>query len=65
MNRIFRILSYKLKKIKLTNLVSKEWVLKGISLVLAIVLWYFVGGEDRVNKNVMIPIEIINLPRIW
>ncbi len=63
MNRKLRIFYYKLKKIKLANLVSKEWVLKVISLVLAIVLWYFVGGEDRVNKNVMIPIEIINLPR--
>lgn len=63
MNRKFRILYHKLKTIKLASLVSKQWVLKGISLVLAIVLWYFVGGEDRVNKNVMIPIEIINLPR--
>ena len=34
-----------------------------MSLVLAIILWYFVGGEDRVDKNVMVPIEIINLPR--
>ncbi|MDK9709183.1 MAG: CdaR family protein [Desulforhopalus sp.] len=48
---------------KLTRLMSKDWLLKFISLVLAIVLWYFVGGEDRINKNVMVPIEIINLPR--
>ena len=48
---------------KLTNLVSKDWMLKFISLVLAVVLWYFVGGEDRIDKNVMFPIEIINLPR--
>ncbi len=63
MNRKLRIFYYKLKKIKLASLVSKEWVLKAISLVLAIVLWSFVGGEDRVDKIVMIPIEIINLPR--
>jgi len=50
-------------KINLTDLVSKDWLLKIISLVLAVVLWFFVGGEDRVDKNVMIPIEIINLPR--
>jgi len=42
---------------------SKEWVLKFISLVLATMLWWFVGGEDIVDKNVMVPIEIINLPR--
>jgi YbbR domain-containing protein len=53
----------KIKKINLTNLFSKDWLLKFISLGLAIVLWYYVGGEDRVDKNVMIPIEIINLPR--
>ena len=48
---------------KLTQLISKDWMLKFISLGLAVVLWYFVGGEDRVDKNVMVPIEIINLPR--
>jgi YbbR domain-containing protein len=53
----------KINKINLSNLLSKDWLLKFISLVLAVVLWYYVGGEDRVDKNVMIPIEIINLPR--
>lgn len=48
---------------KLTQLVSKDWMLKFISLGLAVVLWYFVGGEERIDKNVMVPIEIINLPR--
>ncbi|MCP4297727.1 MAG: YbbR-like domain-containing protein, partial [Proteobacteria bacterium] len=47
----------------LTDIVSKDWLLKFISLILAVILWNFVGGEDRVDKNVMIPIEIINLPR--
>lgn len=42
---------------------SKDWVLKLISIFLATLLWYFVGGEDIVDKNVMVPIEIINLPR--
>jgi YbbR domain-containing protein len=45
------------------RLVSKDWLLKFVSLVLAVILWYYVGGENRVDKNVMIPIEIINLPR--
>jgi hypothetical protein len=51
------------EKKKLADLLSKDWLLKFVSLVLAVILWYFVGGEDRVDKNVMIPIEIINLPR--
>ena len=45
------------------QLSPKDWVLRFVSLGLAIVLWYFVGGEDIVNKNVMVPVEIINLPR--
>ena len=48
---------------KLNKLVSKDWMLKFISLGLAVLLWFVVGGEDRVDKNVMVPIEIINLPR--
>ena len=45
------------------RLLSKSWFLKGLSLCLAVMLWYFVGSDDTVDKNVMIPIEIINLPR--
>lgn len=40
-----------------------DFLLRLISLGLAIILWYFVGGEDIVNKNVMVPVEVINLPR--
>ncbi len=58
-----KILAKLFDKKRLTYLLSRDWLLKGVSLLLAIVLWYFVGGEDRVNKNVLIPIEIINLPR--
>ncbi len=63
MKKILNTLLDKIDKINMADLVSKDWLLKFISLVLAIGLWYFVGGEDRVDKNVMIPIEIINLPR--
>lgn len=45
------------------RLLSRSWFLKGLSVCLAVMLWYFVGSEDTVDKNVMIPIEIINLPR--
>ena len=34
-----------------------------ISLVFATLLWNFVGGEQTVDKTVMIPVEVINLPR--
>jgi YbbR domain-containing protein len=54
------MISQVIKKIR--NLWSKEWVLKLISLCLAVMLWYFVGGEDIVEKNVMVPVEVINLP---
>lgn len=47
----------------LAKIISKDWLLKFVSICLAFVLWYYVGGEDRVDKNVMVPIEIINLPR--
>lgn len=48
---------------KWQQLWTKDWVLKVISLLLATVLWYYVGGEETVDKNVSMPIEIINLPR--
>ena len=63
MKKNLRLFLKKISKINLTDLVSKDWLLKIISVVLAVILWSFVGGEDRVDKNVMIPIEIINLPR--
>ncbi|MFN2354638.1 MAG: YbbR-like domain-containing protein, partial [Desulfopila sp.] len=47
---------------KIQDLWSKDWILKFISLCLAVVLWYFVGGEDDVERNVMVPVEVINLP---
>ncbi len=40
-----------------------DWLLKAVSVLLAVFLWYYVGGEDIVDKNVTVPIEIINLPR--
>ena len=43
--------------------IAREWFPMAISLVVAIGLWSFVGGEQRVDKNVMIPVEVINLPR--
>jgi len=42
---------------------AKEWFPILISLVLAIVLWFNVGGEQKVDTSVMIPVEVINLSR--
>ena len=41
----------------------KNWVLKFLSLLFALFLWYFVVGEDKVDMTVTIPVEIVNLPR--
>lgn len=41
----------------------KDWFMKLISLLFAVFLWYFVSSEDRVDMNVQIPVEIVNLPR--
>jgi YbbR domain-containing protein len=40
-----------------------NWVLKLISLLLALFLWYFVVGEDKVDTTIFVPVEIVNLPR--
>jgi len=40
----------------------KNWVLKLISFFFAFFLWYFVVGEDKIDKNFNIPVEILNLP---
>lgn len=42
---------------------SKDWLIKALSLLFAVFLWYFVVGEDKVDTSVNIPVEIINLPQ--
>lgn len=42
---------------------DKDWIIKILSLFLAVSLWYFVVGEDKVDTNIIIPVEILNLPR--
>ncbi|MFZ5774957.1 MAG: YbbR-like domain-containing protein [Thermodesulfobacteriota bacterium] len=41
----------------------RNWGLKLVSLLLAVLLWYFVAGEDKVDTNILIPVEIVNLPQ--
>ncbi|MCB2218631.1 CdaR family protein [Desulfofustis glycolicus] len=45
------------------RLVTKEWLPILISLIMSAVLWYNVGGEKTVDTSVMIPVEVLNLPR--
>ncbi len=48
---------------QLVSVISNDWMIRFVSLFLAVVLWFFAGGEDRIDKNVMVPVEIINLPQ--
>ena len=41
----------------------KNWILKLLSFCLALFLWYFVVGEDKVDRTIFIPLEIVNLPQ--
>ncbi|MDY0351121.1 MAG: CdaR family protein [Desulfobulbaceae bacterium] len=52
-----------MKKIRLFRNKPDNWMLKVVSLCLAVMLWYFVVGEDQVDINMQVPIEIINLPK--
>jgi len=47
------------------NLINwpNNWGLKLISLIFAILLWYFVVGEDKVDTTIYLPVEIVNLPK--
>lgn len=42
---------------------AKDWGFKAISLLFALLMWYFVVGEDKVDMTVYVPIEITNLPQ--
>ena len=48
---------------KARSFVAREWLPSVISLFLAVALWYNVGGEQTVDTSVMIPVEVLNLPR--
>jgi len=41
----------------------QNWLLKLMSFIFALFLWYFVVGEDKVDMELLVPIEIVNLPR--
>ncbi len=42
---------------------GRDWVLKVISLAFAILLWFFVVGEEKAEVTMSIPLEIVNVPQ--
>ena len=44
------------------SVLTKNWLLKLLSLIIGASRWYFVVGEDRVDLIVTIPLELRNLP---
>ena len=42
---------------------SKNWILKILSLILGASLWYVVVGEDQIDITINVPIEVHNLPQ--
>ncbi|MDR3089504.1 MAG: hypothetical protein LBU39_06780 [Desulfobulbaceae bacterium] len=47
----------------LYHLRRSEWLLRLVSVLIALGLWHMVGREDVVDKTVMVPVELLNLPR--
>ena len=47
----------------LYHLRRSEWLPRIVSVFIALGLWYMVGREDVVNKTIMVPVELLNLPR--
>jgi YbbR domain-containing protein len=43
--------------------IFENWLLKFISLAFAVVLWFFVMGESRMEVNHIVPLEYQNLPQ--
>jgi YbbR domain-containing protein len=41
---------------------TENWILKIVSLVFALVLWFFVIGERRVEVGFTVPLELVNEP---
>ncbi len=45
------------------KLITENWALKLISLVFALMLWFFIMGERRLEVSYRVPLELQNLPR--
>ncbi|HBT96473.1 MAG TPA: hypothetical protein DEB25_01885 [Desulfobulbaceae bacterium] len=45
------------------HLRNNNWLYRVISVLLALGLWYMTGREDVIDKTIVVPIELLNLPR--
>lgn len=45
------------------KLLTENWTLKLISLIFAVLLWFFIMGERRLEVGYRVPLELQNLPR--
>lgn len=45
------------------KLITENWTLKLLSLVFALMLWFFIMGERRLEVNYRVPLELQNLPK--
>jgi YbbR domain-containing protein len=41
----------------------KNWPYKILAILLAVIMWYFVVGEERAEVGLTVPLELINIPR--
>jgi YbbR domain-containing protein len=41
---------------------TENWVLKLMSLAFALILWFFVMGEQRLERSYAVPLELKNMP---
>jgi len=42
---------------------TKNWLLKLLSLIFALVLWFFVMGEQKLEVGYVVPLELKNVPQ--
>jgi len=47
---------------RIREIITKNWGLKILSLAFAIMLWFFVVGEEKAEVGITLPLVIVNLP---
>ena len=45
------------------KLLTENWALKLLSLVFALILWFFVMGERKLERSYAVPLEMKNVPK--
>ncbi len=45
------------------SLALRDWSLRLLSLIFAVMLWFFVVGEEKAEITINVPLEIVNLPQ--